>query len=291
MKLPESYDIKTLRELVHKRGYDKILCFSGENRWRIKTMSKLLQSITENVVFVTEFLGIVAAVILVTYLIEKGIQKAHHEEGRILDTRKVVMIGMFAAIAGVLMLFEFGLPFIPFFYKLDFSEIPVLICGFAFGPVAGVLTEFVKILVKLVLKGTSTAFVGELANFAVGCTFIIPATVIYQIKKKKSFALAGCMTGTIIMSVFGTIFNAVYLLPVFAVLFHMPMDELIAIGTSVNASITDITTFVCFAVAPLNLIKGASVSAVTILVYKHLSPILKTAHIQKKTNSSTIVEN
>ena len=93
------------------------------------------------------------------------------------------------------------------------------------------------------------------------------------------------------MSVFGTIFNAVYLLPVFAVLFHMPMAELIAIGTSVNASITDITTFVCFAVAPLNLIKGASVSAVTILVYKHLSPILNTAHIQKKTNSSTIVEN
>lgn len=254
-------------------------------------MSKLVQSITENAVFVAEFLGIVVAVILVAYLIEKAIQKAHHEEGKLLDTRKVVMIGMFAAIAGVLMLFEVGLPFIPFFYKLDFSEIPVLVCGFAFGPVAGVLTEFVKILVKLVIKGTSTAFVGELANFVVGCTFVLPATVIYQIKKRKTFALIGCITGTLAMSVCGTVFNAVYLLPVFAVLFHMPLEELIAIGTSVNASITDITTFVCFAVAPLNLIKGTSVSVVTVLVYKHLSPILKTAHIQKRNERTSATEN
>lgn len=245
-------------------------------------MGKLLQNITENAIFVLEFLGIVLAVILLAYLIEKAIHKAHHDPERILNTRKVVMIGMFSAIAGVLMLFEFGLPFVPYFYKLDFSELPVLICGFAFGPVAGVLTEFVKILVKLILKGTQTAFVGELANFVIGSTFILPATVIYHIKKKKSFALTGCAVGTLTMSVFGTIFNAVYLLPVFAVLFHTPLEELIAAGTAVNASINNITTFVCFAVAPLNLTKGISVSFFTVLLYKHISPILKTAHIDKK---------
>lgn len=79
------------------------------------------------------------------------------------------------------MLFEVVVPFAPSFYKIDLSELPVLICGFAFGPVAGILTEFVKIIVKLLFKPTSTAFVGELANFCVGCSMILPATIIKSI--------------------------------------------------------------------------------------------------------------
>ena len=162
-----------------------------------------------------------------------------------------------------------------FFYKIDASELPVLLCGFAFGPVAGVLTEFVKIIIKLLFKPTSTAFVGELANFCVGCSMILPATIIYHIRKKKGTAIAGCTIGTLVMTIFGTLFNAVYLLPTFAVMYGMPLEALIGLGTELNPNVTNVLTFVAFCVAPLNLIKGAGVSVLAFVLYKPLSPILK----------------
>lgn len=238
-------------------------------------MSSFITNIIENVTFVLEFLAIVVALVFVAVAAEKLIQKKNGVKEKILTTRKIAMIGMFSAVAGVLMLFELPVPFAPSFYKIDPSELPVLICGFAFGPVAGVLTEFVKIIVKLLFKPTSTAFVGELANFCVGCSFILPATIIYYMKKSKAVALAGSAVGTIIMAVFGTLFNAVYLLPTFAVMYGMPLEALIGMGTALNAHVTDVFTFVAFCVAPLNLLKGGIVSVLTFALYKPLSPILK----------------
>ena len=88
---------------------------------------------------------------------------------KLLDVKNVVLMGMLGAIGAVLMLFEFPLPFIaPSFYGLDLSEIPVLVGAFSMGPVAGAVIEAVKILVKLVLKPTSTGFVGEFANICIG---------------------------------------------------------------------------------------------------------------------------
>lgn len=240
-------------------------------------MNELITSIMQNVTFVLEFLGLVAAMLLIAVIAEKLIQKKNGEKTKLLTTRKIAMIGMFSAIAGVLMLLDFPVPFAPSFYKLDASELPVLICGFAFGPLAGVLTEFVKILINLLLTSTSTAFVGELANFCVGCAMILPATIIYHVKKKKATALIGCITGTLVMTVFGTLFNAVYLLPTFAVMYGMPIDALIAMGTAINGNITDIYTFVAFSVAPMNLLKGTAISILTFVLYKPLSPILKTS--------------
>lgn len=238
-------------------------------------MSELWKNIQENVVFVLEFLAVVVTLFVIAYAVEKLASKKNGQTERILSTRKIAMIGMFSAISAALMLFEIPMPFAPGFYKLDFSELPALIAAFAFGPVAGVMIEFCKIVLKLLLKGTSTAFVGELANFAVGCSFILPASCIYLLRKSKKTAIAGCVIGTICLTVFGTAFNAVYLLPKFAQLYGMPLEALIGMGTAINGAIKDITGFVCFAVAPLNLIKGASVSFVTLLIYKSLSPILK----------------
>ena len=102
-----------------------------------------------------------------------------------LGTREIVTIGMLGAIAVVLMLFEIPLPFAPPFYEIDFSEVPVLVGCFALGPVAGVLIEFVKILLNLIINGSATAGVGELANFCIGCSFCIPAGIIYKRKKTK----------------------------------------------------------------------------------------------------------
>ena len=97
---------------------------------------------------------------------------------KLLTTKNVVLMGMFGALAGVLMLFEFPLPFLaPSFYGLDVSEVPVLIGAFAMGPLAGAAIELIKILLNLVMKGSTTAGVGEVANFLIGCAYVKPEAV------------------------------------------------------------------------------------------------------------------
>ena len=243
-------------------------------------MHDLFQKVSENVGYVLGFLVVVVALFLAALLLEKAARKKNAAKGPIFSTRKMAMIGMFSVIAMILHLFDFPLPFAPAFYKLDFSELPILVGTFAFGPAAGVTMEFIKILLKLFVKGTSTAFVGDLANFVIGCSFILPASVIYAFRKDKKTAIAACIIGTAILTVFGTAFNAVYLLPAFSRLYGMPLDQLLAMGSAVNPRVKEgsIISFVVACVAPLNLIKGASVSIVTLLIYKPLSPIIKTGH-------------
>ena len=191
-------------------------------------------------------------------------------------TRKLVEIGMLGAIATVLMLFEFPLPFIaPPFYELDFSEVPVLVGAFALGPMAGATIELVKILINLLINGTATAFVGEIGNYLLGCSFIIPAALIYKKHKTKKNALIAMVIGTIVMTVFGCFLNAYVLLPTYATAFGMPIDAIVGMGSAINANINDVMTFVIIAVAPFNIIKGIIVSVITLLIYKHISPILK----------------
>jgi len=221
-------------------------------------MTSLFESVKQNALYVLSFALIIIALFLVAYLFEVLAKKKNGDTERILTTRKIAVCGMFSAIAAILMLFEIPMFFAPVFYKLDLSELPILIGSFAFGPVAGVFMEFVKILLKLIIKGTSTAFVGELANFAVGCSFILPATIIYQFKKTKKNAIIASIIGTIVITIFGTTFNAVYLLPAFAALYGMPLEALLGMGAEANSLVdgTSIVSFVVCCVAPLNLIKG-----------------------------------
>ncbi|MDE5590154.1 MAG: ECF transporter S component [Acetatifactor sp.] len=243
-------------------------------------MNNLFQSVADNLLYVLGFLLVIAALFVVAYLLEKAAQKKNGISEKMFSTRKTAMIGMFSAIAAILMLFEFPLPFAPAFYELDFSELPILVGTFAFGPAAGVMMEFVKILLKLLFKGTSTAFVGDLANFAVGCSFILPASVVYSFRKNKKNAVIACVAGTLCITVFGTAFNAVYLLPAFSRLYGIPLDSLLAMGMEANSLVKEgsIVSFVAACVAPMNLIKGASVSLVTMLIYKPLSPLIKGRH-------------
>ena len=191
-------------------------------------------------------------------------------------TRTLVEIGMLGAIATILMLFEFPIPFIaPPFYEMDLSEVPVLVGAFALGPMAGATIELIKILINLMINGTATAFVGEIGNYIIGCSFIIPAAIIYKKKKSKKNALIAMIVGTLTMAVFGCFLNAYVLLPTYAAAFGMPIDAIIGMGSAINPSITNIMTFVVIAVAPFNIIKGIVVSLITMLIYKHISPILK----------------
>lgn len=198
-------------------------------------------------------------------------EKQMHKTG----VKMVVQVGMLAALALILMFFEIPLPFAPAFYEIDFSEVPVLIGCFTMGPMAGAAVELVKILLALVLKGTTTAGVGELANFIIGCSFCVPAGLIYKKNRTRKSALIGMGTGTILMTMIGCVINAFVLLPVYSAAFGMPLEALVDMGTAVNSHITNLTTFVMLAVAPFNLLKGILVSVIVFLIYKKISPIFK----------------
>ncbi len=195
-----------------------------------------------------------------------------------MTTKMITQIGMLGAIAAVLMLFEIPLPFAPSFYKIDFSEVPVLIGSFSMGPIAGALIELVKIILKLLLKGSTTVGIGDVANFVVGCSFCVPAGIIYKKSRTKKGAIIGMTFGTLFMTLLGCFTNAYILLPTYATAFHMPMDALIEMGTKVNASIDSLLTFVMFAVAPFNILKGVLTSIIVLCIYKKISPILKLHH-------------
>ena len=230
-------------------------------------MSTLLSQVSENLSFVLTCLALVVGLALLAKLAEHFLPECR----KVTPARRVSIIGICAALAAVLHMLDFPLPFLaPGFYKLDFSELPVLLCSFYLGPSAGVVCEGMKILLKLLTKGTSTAFVGDFANFVVGCTLVLPAAICYHVKKTKKTALLGLALGTVIMTIFGSLFNAVYLLPKFSVLFGLPLDQIVAMGSSINGQIHSVSTLVLFSVAPLNLLKAAVVSLLTLLLYKRV---------------------
>lgn len=192
------------------------------------------------------------------------------KENRLLTTKNVVLMGMFAGLAAVLMLFEVPLPFIaPSFYGLDFAEVPILVGSFAMGPVAGAIMEIVKILIKLVLKPTSTGFVGEFANVAVGCALVLPASGIYHFYRTKKGAMIGMVTGTVVMALAGVVVNALVMLPFYAN--FMPLETIIAAGAAINPAVSNVWTFALICVGPFNIVKGIVVSLITSLVYKRIS--------------------
>ena len=155
-------------------------------------MNKFIQDVSNNLSFVLICAVIVAAIGIAAHLTERLLP----ERRKVTPARRVSIIGICAALATVLHMLDFPLPFLaPTFYKLDFSEVPVLLAGFYLGPSATVACEGIKILLKLLLKGTSTAFVGDFANFVVGCCFVLPATLIYHLHKSKRSAIVGLTVG------------------------------------------------------------------------------------------------
>ncbi len=226
------------------------------------------QQIQENLTFI----GISTLIIIALAAVAKVAEHFLPGMRNTSKARRITIVAICSAIAAVLHLLDFPLLFLaPEFYKLDFSELPVMLCGFFLGPSAAVACEAVKILLKLLMKGTSTAFVGDFANFVVGCSLVLPAVTIYHIKKTRVCALWGLVIGTLVLTLFGSAFNAIYLLPKFSQLFGLPLDTIIAMGSKINGKINSVSTFVLLAVAPLNLIKGAVISLLTLLLYKRVA--------------------
>lgn len=231
-------------------------------------MNGLWSQIMENLSFIVGCLAIIAGLALLANVAERFLPNMR----KVSKARYVSIVGICAAIATVLHMLDFPLIFLaPEFYKVDFSELPVLLCGFYLGPTATVACEGVKIVLKLLFKSTSTAFVGDFANFAVGCSLVLPATIIYHTHKSKHSAIIGLVVGCLCMTIFGSAFNAIYLLPKFAQLYEIPLDAIIGMGTKINGSIHNVTSLVLICVAPLNLLKSGVVSVLTLLLYKRVA--------------------
>ena len=176
-------------------------------------------------------------------------------------------IAILAAAASILFLIE--IPIVAF-YKLDLSNIPVLLGAFSMGPVPGLVILAIKSAIGLL--HSSSAGVGELADFVMGAALVVPSAVIYHRNKSRKNAIIGMAVGTVCMVVAGVLMNKWVMLPFYMGAFHMDMDGIIKAAKV--AAVDSEWKLLLLVTGPFNLLKGVVLSIVTALIYKPLSPIL-----------------
>ena len=186
----------------------------------------------------------------------------------------VAKIAVLAAVAMLISKLEVPLWFAPSFYQLDFSAVFVMLGSFSLGPVSGILITVLKNLLKLAVFGTTTSFVGELADVVMLVLLCVPAAIIYKRRKSIKTAVIGMLAGIVCMTVGACLFNYFVLIPFFAKLYHMEVDAIVSMGTALNPRVTTLRQLIVFITAPFNLFKGTACSLVTFLLYKRVSKIL-----------------
>lgn len=187
-------------------------------------------------------------------------------------TNYIVKVALLSVIAFVLTIFEFPIPFFPSFLKMGFGDLPALIGGFSLGPMAGVWIELLKNVFNFILKNDGTGGVGNLSNFLVGISFVLPASIIYIRNKNRKNAIIGIVIGIICMVVVGSFTNYFIIIPLYQKI--LPLDAIIAMAAKANPSIGDMKTYITYAVIPFNFIKALINSIITLIIYKKISPIL-----------------
>lgn len=190
-------------------------------------------------------------------------------------TRKIAVTGVFGALATllyVLPFFKFPLPFLPPFLEFNFSDIPPLIAGFTYGPLVAFLVHLIKILIKLPLS--HTACVGELADFIIGLLFVLPATIYYKKNKSKKGALIGFIISTFIATIGACLVNRYLLIPFYSKIYGL--ETVLAMARGVNSHITNIEwSLVLWGVLPFNVLKNTIVCALSFILYKKISNVIK----------------
>ena len=183
------------------------------------------------------------------------------------DVRTRTRIAVLAAVASALYMVEIP---VVLFYKLDLSNLTALLGGFAMGPVAGVLIILIKDLTGLL--HTSSSGVGELADFIMSAALVCPAALVYRAKRTRTAAVWGMVIGTALIGVMGALTNYYILFPLYSQ--FMPLDKIIAMGAEKLPMIDSAFKFVLLITLPFNLLKGVVLSAMTLLLYKPLAPLL-----------------
>lgn len=171
------------------------------------------------------------------------------------NLNKMIKISLLSAIAVVLMYFDF--PIIPAFpwLKIDLSELPALMGGFAYGPVVGGIIVVLKVVLRFLIKGTETGFVGEAANIIVGLALVVPAACLYHKNKSKKTAIFGMIIGALVMQILGIISNVYFLLPAFGM----------------NLEGAELMNYIFLGLIPFNGVKAVIVCIATYLLYKRVS--------------------
>jgi riboflavin transporter len=192
-----------------------------------------------------------------------------------ISTDYMVKISVLSVLSFLIMLVEIPLWFTPEFLKIDLSDLPSLVASFSLGPVAGVVVQLLKNLLKVALRGTNTIFVGELANFIVGSVYVAIAGLIYRKNREKRSAVKGLAVATISMSVFASLLNYFVLLPFYARVYGVPLQFYVDMASSVNAYVIDLRTFIIFGIFPFNMLKGILIAIVGYPVYTRLKPAIE----------------
>lgn len=189
------------------------------------------------------------------------------------STRNLTRLSLLSVIAFLLMYIEFPLAFIaPPFIKIDLSDMPALIGGFAMGPVAGITIELVKCILTFFVRGTTTGGVGELSNFIVGALFVGLSAKFYSRHRTYRGAVAGLLMGVVGMTLVATLSNYFVVFPLYGKI--MPMEAIINMGRAVAPRVKSLWDLMVYCIVPFNLVKGLIVSAATLALYKRVSHFL-----------------
>ena len=192
--------------------------------------------------------------------------------------KTVAKIGIFTALSCVLYLFvNIPLPFLfPAFLKLNVSDFPALICGFALGPTAGVIVVVIKCLIKLLVSGAESMGAGELSDLINGLAFVVVSAIIYKRNKCKKTAIIGIILGAIASVITSILSNRFLIIPYYITIGGMSMDILVK-ACSIIPNITAenfYTYYILFAVVPFNVLRCLFVGLTTFFTYKHISKLL-----------------
>lgn len=190
-----------------------------------------------------------------------------------INVRALTITAIMGAVATVLMMLSFSLPVIPSFIKLDFSELPALIAAFSMGPLSGVAVCFIKNFINVF--STHTAGVGELSNFLLGVTFVLPAGLIYRRMKNRKGALVASLIGAASMAILSLPINYFITYPAYITFYHMPLEGIMAMYQAINPKTENLFLALLWFNVPFTFFKGMCDVALTFLIYKRISPIIK----------------
>lgn len=187
------------------------------------------------------------------------------------NIRLLVGTGMLSGLAFVLQYLEFPIPIMPFFIRFDFSDLPALIGAFAYGPLAGVIVEFIKNLLHCTVTQSFT--VGELSNFILGAVFTGTAGLIYKKNKTKKGAIIGAIVGSVIMGIISFPSNPFIVYPAYEK--FTPINEIMDAYSKLLPSVGKLWQALLIFNVPFTIVKGLISTLITVLIYKRLSPVLK----------------
>lgn len=190
-------------------------------------------------------------------------------------THDLIVAAMLSAIAFILMFFDFPIPMlIPSFVKMDISDLPALLGAFSLGPWYGVVISFVKNLLHIVIKGTSTACAGELGNFLMGAVFAATAGWLYKRHKNRKGAILGAVVGAVVMAVFSVPSNYFITYPAYVAFYNMPLEAILGMYQAILPAADSLVKCLIIFNMPFTLVKGLLDAVICMMIYKPLSPIL-----------------